>query len=369
MKTIEIPFVDFPRQYDTEREEITEIVRRVFSHGQFVGGPEVEEFEQAISDETGVAHCVALNSGTDALTLALHVLGVNRGDEVITPPNSFYASTAVVVHLGALPVFADVGDDQNIDPAAIERAITPRTKAIMPVHLTGRIADMAPIMEIAERHGIPVIEDAAQSIGSSYKGRASGSFGRIGCFSGHPLKNMNAAGDAGFLITDDPDIAHRIRLLRNHGLEDRSTVVEWGFVSRMDTLQAAILTFRLSKLPAVVEARRRNVSMYRERLADCPQVYIPPCRAHEFNTFHTFVIQAEKRDQLQEHMHGHGIGTSIHYPTPIHLQPAARNLGYREGDFPTTERQSQRILSLPVHQFLSENDVKRVASQVLTFYG
>jgi dTDP-4-amino-4,6-dideoxygalactose transaminase len=286
---------------------------------------------------------------------------------VITPPNSFIASTAVIVHLGARPVFVDVLADQNIDPAAIERAVTPRTRAIMPVHLTGRVCRMDEILEIAKRHGLLVIEDAAQSIGSMFQGRKSGAFGHFGCFSAHPLKNLNAMGDAGFVTTNDVAAAARMRRLRTHGMADRETVEEWGFVSRMDVLQAAILDYRLDKLPEVIAKRRENAALY-QRLIKHEKVFVPPCRQDEFNTFHTFVIQAERRDELQRHLRAIGIKTAIHYPVPIHLQPAAASLGYRKGDFPAAERQAERILTLPVNQHMSTNDVEAVAGEVLDFY-
>jgi dTDP-4-amino-4,6-dideoxygalactose transaminase len=363
-----VAYVDFPAQYESERDEIQAIVARVFHTGQFIGGPEVAELERALAALCGVGHVVTLNSGTDALTLALSLSGVRPGTEVITPPNSFVASTATIRHLGAKPVFVDVLPDQSIDPALIEAAITPNTRVIMPVHLTGRIVDMNPILAIAERHGLTVIEDAAQSIGSRYRGRPAGSFGRFGCFSTHPLKNLNAAGDGGFITTDDGEAAERLRRLRNHGMLDRDTVLEWGHVSRMDTLQAAILLMRLRKLDEVIAVRRRNAALY-QSLLDPAHVFCPPCREVEFNTFHTFVIQVDRRDALQAHLKGLGIGSAVHYPTPLHLQPAARELGHRVGDFPVCEAQAGRILSLPVHQHLTERDIARVATAVNRFHG
>jgi dTDP-4-amino-4,6-dideoxygalactose transaminase len=363
-----VRYVDFPAQFAAEREEIQGIVARVFASGQFIGGPEVAELERALALRCGVSHAVALNSGTDALTLALKLAGVGPGVEVITPPNSFVASTAVICHLGAQPVFVDVLPDQSIDPNLIEAAITPRTRAIMPVHLTGRIVDMDPIRAIAGRHGLTVIEDAAQSIGSRYGDRPAGSFGRFGCFSTHPLKNLNAAGDGGFITTNDGEAADRLRRLRNHGMLDRDTVLEWGHVSRMDTLQAAILLMRLAKLDEVIGIRRRNAALYQSML-DPAHVFCPPCRAVEYNTFHTFVVQVDRRDALQAHLNSLGIGSAVHYPTPLHLQPAARGLGYHAGDFPICEAQAGRILSLPVHQHLSERDIAHVATTVNRFYG
>lgn len=361
-----IPYVNLAAQFTADREGTMADIEAVFSCGDFVGGAAIAEFEAEVATYHGAATAVAVNSGTDALILAMHALGIKRGDEVITPPNSFIASTAAIVHVGAMPVFADVLPDQNIDPAKIETAITNKTKAIMPVHLTGRMAQMDTIMEIANRHNLHVVEDAAQSFGSKYGGRLSGSIGDVGCFSAHPLKNLNAAGDAGFIILNDSDTADRIRHYRNHGLIDRDTVIRFGSVSRMDTLQAVILLRRLRELPKVIKKRRVNATLYRQ-LLDPAHVFIPPCAPDEFNTFHTFVIQVARRDALRDHLTKHGIGTAIHYQTPIHLQPAAKNLGYGAGTMPNTEAQSKRILSLPVHQFLTSQEIEFVAEKINGF--
>lgn len=364
----EVPYVNMAAQWAEEREELLPIIERVLAEGHWVGGAAVAEFEAAAARLCGVAHAVALNSGTDALVLGMAALGIGPGDEVVTPPNSFIASTAAIVQLGARPVFVDVRDDQNIDPERIEEAITPRTKAIMPVHLSGRIADMAPIMEIARRHGLWVVEDAAQSVGSRYDDRMSGSFGQVGCFSTHPLKNLNACGDGGFLTSDDEAIAEAVRALRNHGLVTRESVARFGQVSRMDSLQAAILSFRMGRLDETIRRRRANAALYRERL-DPELVFMPEDREREFNTYHTFVIQVDRRDELQAFLKAHGVGTAIHYPVPIHLQPASAGLGTRAGDFPVTERQAGRILTLPINQTLSSDDIFYVADRVNEFFN
>jgi dTDP-4-amino-4,6-dideoxygalactose transaminase len=364
----DIPYVNLGAQADEQMSDLVAIFEKVARRGSFVGtGGEVESLEARLAEYCGVKEVIALNSGTDALILAMKVAGIRPGDEVITPPNSFVASTAAIVHVGARPVFADVLPDQNIDPEAIARAITPRTRAVMPVHLTGRVCRMDAIMEIAERHRLIVIEDAAQSIGSTFQGRRCGSFGHFGCFSAHPLKNLNAMRDAGFVTTNDSTAAARLRRLRAYGLADRDTVNEWGVVSRMDVLQAAIIEYRLDKLPDVILKRRENAAIY-QRLLKHENIFVPPCRQDEFNTFHTFVIQAERRDELQRHLHGIGIKTAIHYPVPIHLQPAAAGLGYRKGDFPVTEAQAKTILTLPVNQHMTAQDVNTVAAEVLNFY-
>lgn len=363
-----IPYVNIGAQYAEERDALLPVIDEVLRSGIYIGGEAVEHLEAELAAFTGVKHVVTLNSGTDALVISLAALGVGPGDEVITPPNSFVASTAVITHLRAKPVFVDVLPDQNMDPAQIEAAITTRTRAIMPVHLTGRMARMDEIMAIAARHKLAVVEDAAQAIGSKYAGRMSGSWGNAGCFSAHPLKNFNACGDGGFLTTNDDRIAAAARSMRNHGLIDRNTVERFGFVSRLDTLQAAILRFRLGHLGRITERRRRNAALY-DKLLDRKAVFAPPEASKEFNTYHTYVIQTDRRDELQKYLAGHGVGTAIHYPVPIHLQPAVRDLGYRKGQFPATERQSGYILTLPVNQTLSDADVEYVACCVNDFFN
>lgn len=362
-----VTLVDFPAQYAAEKDDILRTVDEVLSGGMWVGGPAVDGFENAVAEYCGTKHAIAVNSGTDALILGLEAIGIGPGDEVITPPNSFISSTSCIVRVGATPVFVDVRPDQNIDPTLIEAAITPKTKAIMPVHLTGRIADMGPIMAIAQRHGLKVIEDAAQAIGSRYDGKCGGAIGHVGCFSAHPLKNLNAMGDAGFVTTDDENVANHIRLARNIGMKDRNTVVQWGIVSRMDPVQAAILLHRLRTLDETIAAKRRIVEAYRATL-DSEHVVWAPCRNVEFNSFQNFVVQVDRRDALQAHLAANGIDSSVHYPIPIHLQPVAAALGHKAGDFPETERQSGRILTLPSHRFLTDADIEYVCEAVNGFF-
>jgi dTDP-4-amino-4,6-dideoxygalactose transaminase len=362
----QIPYVNLGAQYAEERDELLPIIDQALAAGHFVGGEPIAVLEEALKPVCGVAHVVALNSGTDALILGMAALGIGAGDEVITPPNSFLASTGAIVALGARPVFVDVLEDQNIDPAKIEAAVTSRTKAIMPVHLTGRIADMDPIVEIAERYGLKIVEDAAQAIASRYRDLPSGAFGDVGCFSGHPLKNLNACGDAGFLTAKDSKVAEAVRLMRNHGLVDRETASRFGAVSRLDTLQAIVLGYRLTRLPSIIERRRINAAHY-TRLLDPKVVFVPPERQHEYNTYHTFVVQVDHRDELQASLKDAGIGTAIHYPIPIHLQPAAAGLGYGKGDFPVCERQAESILTLPIHPWLSEDDIAFISATVNDF--
>jgi len=364
--TSRIPYVNLQKQWLEEREELLSIIDKVFESAQFVGGDELDRFEASIAKLCGTMYACGLNSGTDALMLALALSGIGKGDEVITPPNSFIASTAAIVHIGATPVFVDVLSDQNIDPSKIEAAITEKTKAIMPVHLTGRMCDMDPIMDIAKKYDLVVIEDAAQSVGSKYKGKYSGSIGDVGCFSTHPLKNLNACGDGGFLTTNDQSLFDKARSYRNHGMVNRNIVDHFGVVTRMDNLQASILNYRLKKIEEVTLQRRRNAQLYIDGI-DNPNVFIPEEKNSEYNVYHTFVIQTKFRDELKEYLNKNKIDTAIHYPIPIHLQPAAKKLGYKIGDFPITERQSKEILTLPVNQFLEKNDLERIISVINKF--
>lgn len=361
-----VPYTDFPSQFVRQRQELLAAVERVLQRGDFILGKEVEEFERAFADLCGVRHAVSVANGTDALILGLKALGIGAGDEVITPPNSWISSTSSIVLAGARPVFADVTEEFTLDPVKVEAAITPRTKAIMPVHLTGRCADMEAINTIAARHGVAIIEDAAQAVGAHRGGQRAGASGTLGCFSLHPLKNLNGAGDGGMVTTQSDELAHRLRLLRNHGLRTRDEVVTWGYNSRLDTMQAAILLDRLAHLPQVIETRRRHAARYRQALAEV--VTCPAEGADEYATYHLFMIQAERRDALVAWLTERGVDTRIHYPTPIHLQPCSASLGYRHGQLPCAEAQAGRILSLPIQQELSEEQVDYAARAIVEFY-
>lgn len=358
-----IAYIDLARQYAAERDALLPLIDRVLAGGRLVGPAVTETLEAALADYLGVRRVVTMGSGTDALLLALEGLGIGPGDEVITAPNSFVASASAIARVGARPVFADVGSDLNLDPARVEAAITPRTKAIMPVHLAGRICDMPALLDIAARHGLEVIEDAAQAMGARRNDRLAGTFGRVGCFSAHPLKILNATGDAGWLATDDLVLAERIAMLRNQGLQNRDTAVLWGRAARMDGLQAAILSHRLALLAGHIETRRAHVERYRAQL-DRNIAAPPSCRAAEFNIFNSFILRCPERDGLRAWLAGQGIAAKIHYPVPIHLQPIGRSLGHAPGDFPMTERLAGEILSLPVHQYLRDDEIDRVVQAV-----
>lgn len=365
---MKIPYVNLLSQYKEEKKDLLRIFDKVLKSGNFVGGDFVEKFENSIAKYCGSKYCVSFNSGTDALTIALYLLGVRKGDEVITVPNSFIASTSVILHLGAKPVFVDVSDDQNINPDLIEKKITSKTKVIMPVHLTGRVCQMDKIYEIVRKKNIKIVEDSAQAIGSKYNNKLSGTFGDIGCFSAHPLKNLNAIGDAGYFVTNSKIISDLAKDLRNHGMTNRNKVKNFGYVSRMDNLQAAILNYRLGKLSDTINARRKNANLY-FKLINQKNVFIPKETKKEFNTYHTFVIQVKKRDHLKKFLKKYNIDTSIHYPIPIHLQPAAKKLGFKKGDFEKAEKQSKKILTLPINQYLKENEIRFISQKINQFYN
>ncbi len=362
-----IPYVDIGGQYVENQEEILSKLDELLSSGQYIGGEIVEEFENNINKYVGTSSAVALNSGTDALLFALKILGIGKGDEVITQPNSFIASASVIAHSGAKIVFADVLNDQQIDPEKVEVAITKKTKAIIPVYLTGRIGNMDVIMDIAKRHNLYVIEDAAQSIGSTYNGKKSGQFGDFGAFSAHPLKNLNACGDAGYLVGKNTEAIEKIKLISNHGLYDRNDCISWGLVSRLDAIQACILNIRLKYIEAIIEKRRINADIYK-KILNKEKVYFPEDRENCRDTYHTFVIQVDKRDELKRKLQDQGIHTAIHYPIPIHLQTVCNGLGYKLGDYPKAEHQANRILSLPIHQNLKSDDIEYIAEKINEFY-
>ena len=364
---MKIKFVNLKKQWNKERKDLLKIIDRTINSGDWVGGKNIQLFEKKISKICNTKYAVALNSGTDALTLALFSLGVKKGDEVITTSNSFVASVSAIVHLGAKPVFVDVLPDQTMDPSLLEKKITKKTKAIMPVHLTGRVSEMNEINRIAKKYNIPVVEDAAQSIGSKYYNKPTGSLGKVGCFSAHPLKNLNAIGDGGYLTTNDKKIFKKVIELRNHGMIDRNKIKNFGHVSRLDNLQAAVLNFRLKKLQKVIEKRRKNFKLYKKFL-NRDFVFFPDEKKYQFNTYHTFVVQVNKRDSLIKFLKKNKISTAIHYPIPIHLQPAAKYLKYKKGSLKNTEKQSKKILTLPINQYLKDSEIKFISKKINLFF-
>ncbi len=364
MSNIRVPYLDLKTQYQTIKPEIDAAIARVLESCQFVLGPEVAGFEQDFAAYCGAAECIALNSGTSALHLALLAAGVGPGDEVITVPFTFVASVSAVVYAGARPVLVDIDPRTfTMDPAAIEAAITHRTKAILPVHLYGQTADMDSIMKIALRHGLIVIEDAAQAHGAKYKGRPAGSIGDLACFSFYPGKNLGAYGEAGAVTTSNAEYAHTIRMLRDWGQDRKYHHVLKGFNYRMEGIQGAILRVKLRHLEPWTEARRAVVNLYNEHLADSG-VETPAEMPWARHVYHVYTLRTDDRDGLQASLQADGIQTGIHYPVPAHLQPAYADLGYGHGAFPHAETAAKQVLSLPLYPELSSEAVAEVARAV-----
>jgi dTDP-4-amino-4,6-dideoxygalactose transaminase len=362
-----VPYINIPGQFEVE--DILNDIRQELKNCRFILGPQVSEFESNFKKICNTTYALGVNSGTDALWLSLKALDIGFGDEVITAPNSFVATAGAIVAVGATPVFVDVDEEYNIDPTLIEKAITPKTKAIIPVHLTGNPADMPAILAIAKKRKLHVIEDACQSVGSEIDGTPTGSFGEFGCFSLHPLKNLNVWGDGGVITTNSKELYDKVFLLRNHGLKNRDEVSCFGYNSRLDTLQAIVANRVLLKLPETISRRIQNARLYDTRLATLRPWIKTPCRKKNvLHTFHVYMVLAQRRDELIAFLEKNGIGTKIHYPIPIHLQNCSVKLGYKKGDFPVCEEQSEAILSLPVHQLLTEQQINYVADTITTFY-
>lgn len=358
-----VPFVDLKAQLDSIRPEIDAGIAEVLDTTAFIQGKQVREFEAAFADYLGATHAIGVGNGTDALYLALRASGIGPGDEVITAANTFIATTEAITGVGASIVLVDIDPESyTIDPALIEAAITPRTKAIIPVHLYGQPADMATIMEIANRHNLLVIEDACQAHGAWYEGRRAGTIGHVGCFSSYPGKNLGAYGDAGVIATNDDDLAARLRMLANHGSQQKYHHEIEGWNSRLDTIQAVVLSVKLPHLDAWNERRRQHAERYSELLAGSGVK--TPTIQHGDHVWHLYVIETEDRDELGRRLAEQGIATGVHYPIPLHLQPAYQHLGYAAGAFPVTERVAARILSLPMFPELTDEQITLVADAV-----
>jgi dTDP-4-amino-4,6-dideoxygalactose transaminase len=357
-----IPLVDLKAQYRALKPEIDAAVGRVLENAQFVLGPAVEAFEREFAAYAGAREAVAVNSGTSALHVALLAAGVGSGDEVITVPFTFVATVAAIEYSGAKPVLVDVDPDYyTMDPAALERAITPRTKAIMPVHLFGQPADMDPILDVARRHRLVVIEDAAQAHGAEDKGRRVGSIGDIGCFSFYPGKNLGAYGEGGAAVTSNPQYADTMRLLRSWGEKTRYEHAIKGFNYRMEGIQGAVLAVKLRYIEQWTEARRTRAVLYERKLMGSA-ARTPKARANVRHVYHVYAVRLAQRDAWRARLHEMGIQTGVHYPIPVHLQPAYRNLGYRAGDFPVAEAIAREILSLPMFPEMTDTQIEEVSN-------
>jgi dTDP-4-amino-4,6-dideoxygalactose transaminase len=359
-----IPFLDLKAQYLTIKDEIAAGIDATLESGQFVLGDEVARFETEFAAYCGARYGVAVNTGTSALHLALLAAGVGPGDEVITVPFTFVATVAAITYTGARPVFVDVdARSLTLDVNQLESAITKRTKAIVPVHLYGQAADLDPILEIAHRHGLHVVEDAAQAHGGEYKNHRVGGLGAFGCFSFYPGKNLGAYGEGGMVVTSDAEAAHTLRMLRDWGQARKYEHVLKGFNYRMDGLQGSILRVKLRHLEEWTQARRARAATYRTLLAES-ELQLPEEMPYARHVYHVFAVRTPQRDELQRALLAHGVQTGIHYPVPVHLQPAYADLGYNKGDFPCAERAANEVLSLPMYPELSHTDQECVAAAV-----
>lgn len=366
-----IPLVDLKAQYLSLKPEIDQAIQRVIDNTDFILGKEVELFEREFASFSETEYGIGVASGTEALHLSLLALGISSGDEVITAANTFVATVLAINYTGAQPVLVDINpDNYNLDVSLIEKAITKRTKAIIPVHLFGQPADMDPIMEIAREHNLKVIEDACQAHGAKYEGKKVGSIGNVGCFSFYPGKNLGAYGDGGIVLTNDEEIVQKIRMLRNYGSRIKYYHEFKGFNSRLDTLQAAILRVKLKYLDEWNRKRIRNALLYNSLLKDVKEVITPQFREDlDFShVFHLYVVRVEKRNQLLDFLDKRGIRCGIHYPVPLHFQEAYKDLGYNEGDFPIAEKLSNEILSLPMYPELMEEEIMYVVESAKEFY-
>jgi dTDP-4-amino-4,6-dideoxygalactose transaminase len=361
---MKVPYIALGAQWSDIRDEALPLIDEVLSTGMYLEHELVGALEENLATELGVKEVILVNSGTDALLMSLLVMNVKPGDEVITVPNSFIASVAAIQHVGAKPVMVDVGVDHLIDVESIEAAITPRTKAIMPVHLEGKVCNMKRINEIASKHGLIVIEDAAQAFGSDFLNVKAGAWGDISCFSLHPLKNLNACGDGGFVGTNDAAIADRLRALRSHGQKERNNSEEFGFVSRFDSLQAAILKIRLKYVNSNIAQRRKNANLYDKEFQGS-KIRLPFVDPRVFHSYHLYVVEIENRDAIKEELFNAGIDTRVHYPKLITEQNAFLNrYGSVDSRIPVALAQRDRILSLPIHHHLDEEQISFV-TQVL----
>lgn len=365
-----IPFVDLTIQYHALKPEMDAAIQSVLERSAFVLGPDLKEFEQNFAAYIGVKHAVGVASGTDALSLALRALDIGPGDEVITAANTYIATCEAISHVGATPKLVDVQPDTyTLDPAQLAHALTPATRAIIPVHLYGQPADMAPVLEFARQHGLYVVEDCAQSHGARYNGRKTGTFGHIACFSFYPGKNLGAYGDGGAVLTDDDEIAERVRMLRNHGQQKKYEHLIIGYCARLDNLQAAILNVKLPHLDNWNARRRSRAALYDRLLADVPDIVTPKVAPGNEPAYHLYVVRVTdgRRDALQAFLEDKGVSTGLHYPTPVHLQRSYSGLGYRAGDFPVSEQLASQGLSLPMFAELTDEQVHFVAAQIKAF--
>jgi len=378
MKT-KVPFFDLAVQVKSIEDEIRSALDEVFQNQQFIMGPKVKVLEETIAQYCQTRYAVGVASGSDALLLSLMALGIGTGDEVLLPPFTFFATAGSVSRLGATPVFVDIDrETYNMDPSSIQEKVTARTKAIIPVHLFGQCADMDPLLKIAKEKKLSVIEDAAQALGAEYKpkagskGRRAGQIGDLGCFSFYPTKNLGAFGDAGMVVTDNPDLAEKVRLLRVHGSQPKYFHKAIGINSRLDTIQAAILLVKFKYLERWTAERQKKAERYQALfqglLSSVDGFRLPTVQNQNRHIFHQYVIRVPERDRLRQFLAGEGIGTDIYYPVPLHLQECYSFLKYRRGDLPNSEKASEEVLALPIYPELTDDQQTEVVSRIKAFY-
>ncbi len=362
---MKVPFLDLKAHHRPLRDEFLQAIAEVVDSGAFAGGRFVEEFEKDFAKYCGTESAIGVGSGTEALLLALKALDVGPGDEVITVPSTFIATAEAISHAGANPVFVDVCENTcNMDPDRLEGAVSAKTKAIIPVHLFGQPADMAPILEFARRKGLPVIEDAAQAHGATYRGQKAGSMGDLGCFSFYPGKNLGAFGEGGAVVTNNKEFDERIRMLRDHGQSKKYHHKMVGWNSRMDGIQGAVLRIKLRHLERNIDLRNSRARRYIQRLKDLDKVVLPKGMPDVRHVWHLFAVRVEQRDEIMRLLGEHGVACGIHYPIPVHLQGAYRSLGYKRGDFPIAERCAEEFVSLPMYPELGDEQIDHVADSL-----
>jgi len=367
---MKVPFLDLKAHHAPFIEKFDRAIREVIENSAFAGGPFVEKFEEEFATFCGSSYAIGVGNGTDALWLTLLALGIGEGDEVITVPNTFIATAEAITYCNARPVFVDVDQDTfTMDPRELEKSLTERTKAIIPVHLFGQPADMDPILEFARANGLFVVEDAAQAHDAEYKGRKAGTMGDAGCFSFYPGKNLGAFGEAGAVVTNDPELGKQIQMLRDHGQSQKYYHALMGWNCRMDGIQAAVLSIKLRHLCAANSLRRKHASQYNHAFDGIDGVHTPFEAAYARHVYHVYAIRVQARDAVRQHLQEKGVGSAVHYPVPIHLQDACRNLGYTKGAFPIAESLADQFLSLPMFPELTEEQIEYVVSSVSQAVG
>jgi len=353
----------------SDYKKIFKEIEVLIKDGDYTLGRAVDQFEKNICKLTGSQFAIGVGSGTDAIFLSLIAAGVGIGDEVITTPYTFFATIGAIVTTGATPVFADIREDYNIDPYQIKKQITKKTKAILPVHWSGLPCEMDKIAEIADKYNLVIIEDSCHGIKAEYKGVPAGRWGLTGCFSMHPLKNLNVWGDGGYLITDSESIYSKLSLLRNHGLLNRDECSIFAYNSRLDSLQAIVANHLLNKIDYITESRITNANLYDKLLTNISQITIPERNNYTKQVYHIYVVRANNRTELKDFLNQHSIDAKVHYPIPMHLQPAAKKYGYNKGDFPVAEMICNSVISLPVHEFINSDQINYVVSRIKEFYA